>query len=102
MPSFQTKLAAELGERGMGYRTLAKLLDPENVETQRRTIRRWMKGVQAPTRASRDAVTDALGLERGVLDPDDEEDSLVRVLMAGLEREPAAADVLRRMLEGVA
>jgi hypothetical protein len=86
MATFQTKLAAELGERGMGYRTLAKLIDADNVETHRRSIRRWMTGVQQPSRASRNAVTDALGLERGSLDPDDEED-----VMAPLMREVLAA-----------
>lgn len=102
MASFQTKLGVELEARNMGYRTLARLIDPDNVESARRAIRKWMKGVHTPTRASRDAVTDALGLERGALDPDDEEESLMRALMAGLQTEPIAVDALRRMLEKVA
>lgn len=57
----------------MGARTLARLVDPSNPEQARRAIRRWLQGTHTPTQASRDAVTDALGLERGALDPDDEE-----------------------------
>lgn len=59
----------------MGARTLAKLIDPTNVEQARKSVRRWLKGTTA-TRASRDTITDALGLERRSLDPDPEEESL--------------------------
>lgn len=107
MTTFQTKLAAELASRGMGYRTLAKLIDPENVESHRRTIRRWMKGAQQPNRASLDSVTDALGLERGSLDPDpDEEDLLAplmrEVLVAAFQTDPDLRVKLHRIFEDAA
>lgn len=75
MSSFQEKLAAHLGAREMGFKTLARLIDPENVEQARRAVRRWAKGTHVPSQANRDAISDALGLERGSLDPDDEEES---------------------------
>lgn len=77
MPRVSEKLTAELAARNMGYRTLAKLIDPENVEQARRSLRRWANGTHVPSRANRDAITDALGLDRGALEPDDEEDSPV-------------------------
>jgi len=65
----------------MSVRGLARLLGPTRIEQERRAIRRWLVG-QTPHRVNRDRVTDALGLERGALDPDDEEDRL-----AGLDRD---------------
>jgi hypothetical protein len=97
MATFSDKLSAVLEERNMSNRGLAKLIDPENVESARRTIRKWLKGQQTATRASRDNVTDVLGLERGALDPDDEEESLYRALVSSLNR-----DKLRRALDEVA
>lgn len=96
MANFSDKLKAVLEERNMGHRTLAKAMAPTNVESSRRLIRKWMRG-QTPTRSSMDSVTDALGLERGALDPDDEEESLYRALLA-------AVDIakLRRVLDEVA
>lgn len=89
----------------MGYRSLAKLLDQDNIESQRRSIRRWMKGT-APSRASMDSVTDALGLERGSLDPDEEEDlmgPLMRdVLASAFGSDPELRERVRRMLGSAA
>jgi hypothetical protein len=97
MATFSDKLSAVLEERKMGNRTLAKLIDPDHVESARRSIRKWLSGQHQPNRASIDSVTDALGLERGALDPDDEEESLYRALVANLNR-----DKLRRALDEVA
>lgn len=85
----------------MGVRTLAKLIAPLDVESQRKTVRRWLKGTK-PTRASRDRVTDALGLERGTLDPDDDEEEdvfapLMRAVRSALADEEVR-DTLRRAL----
>ena len=97
MANFSDKLAAVLEERSLSNRALAKLIDPYNAESARRTIRKWRAGQQQPTQASIDSVTDALGLERGVLDPDDEDDSLYRALVAAID-----ITRLRRILDEVA
>ena len=73
--TFGQKLRAELTVRGMGVRTLARQINGENPERTRRALNKWIKDVHAPTRANRAVVTDALGMERGSLDPDDEEES---------------------------
>lgn len=97
------KLAKVLADREMGYRTLAKLVDPEHVEQARRTIRRWANGTQ-PTQANLDRLTDALELERGALDPDEDEESLMapltRAVIRVVSEDPDARAALRRMLDG--
>lgn len=80
--TFASKLRTEMARREMGARTLARLIDPTNVEQARRSVRRWVKGTHVPTQASRDQITAALGMERGSLDPDpdeDDEDPAVRL-----------------------
>jgi hypothetical protein len=96
--TFAEKLSVVLKDRNMGHRTLARRIDPDNVETVRRSIYKWMTGQHTPTQASRDIVTDALGLEPGSLDPETDDDSLMRVLLAGLRQEPNAAARLRELL----
>jgi hypothetical protein len=96
MATFSDKLNAVLEDRSMSNRGLANRIDPENPESARRTIRKWRSGQQTATQASRNSVTDALGLERGSLDPDDEEDSLVRALIAAIGEVK-----LRRVLDEV-
>lgn len=96
--SFAAKLAAVMDDRGMGARTLAKQLDPENVEQSRRTVRRWLNGTHTPTQASRDTLTDALGLDRGSLDPDDEEESLNQALYRELLETRARFERIESML----
>lgn len=81
--TFAQKLQAELDRRTatsgkhQGARTVARLMVAKNpardLEQTRRAVRRWLNGT-VPTQANRDEVTDALGLERGSLDPDAEEE----------------------------
>lgn len=99
--SFSEKLRGEMDARNMGARTLARLIEPENIEQARKTVRRWLGGM-TPTQANRDKVTDALGLERGALDPDpDDEDlnvPLMRAIKAALADDEVKAG-LRRWLD---
>jgi hypothetical protein len=102
MASFSDKLTAELAARNMGRRTLAKLVAPDNVEQARRAIRRWADGTHKPSRANADSITDALGLERGALDSDDEEDvmaPLMREIGAAVLRNARSREALRTLLE---
>lgn len=87
--SFGEKLRAELERRSetathrVGARTVARLIVARNpgrdLEQTRRAVIRWLKGSD-PTQPNRDLVTDALGMERGSLDPDpdEEEDPVAR------------------------
>ena len=85
MAGFGEKLQAEMDARGMGARTLARLLDPGNVEQERRSIRRYLGGM-TPQARNRNRIEDALGLERGALEPDaDEEDSLTIALLGRVQ-----------------
>lgn len=59
----------------MGVRTLARHIDPANPERARRALNKWLAGEHSPSRSSRHTVEDALGVERGTLDSDDEEES---------------------------
>lgn len=72
--TFAEKLRNEMYAQGMGARTLARRLEPDNVEQARKTVRRWLAGTR-PNQASRDRVTDALGMRRGALN-DDEDDEV--------------------------
>jgi hypothetical protein len=94
MSTFAEKLERVIAERELTYRSCARLIDPDNTEVARRSLRKWLSGKHTPTQASIDRVTDALGLDRGALDPDDEEESLYAVLVANLNPEK-----LRRALE---
>mgnify|MGYP000630874426 CR=1 FL=1 len=83
--SFAQKLRAELDHRTTpgtpwGARTVARLVvaksPARDLEQTRRAVIRWLAGA-TPTQANRDEVTDALGMERGSLDPDEEDDPVV-------------------------
>lgn len=97
--TFAQKLRAELERRTaanitnggqVGARTVARLMVAANpdrdLEQSRRSVRRWLKGAHVPTQANRDEVTDALGMERGSLDPDAEEEDPATMLEAILLR----------------
>lgn len=86
--SFAQKLRAELDGRKMSVRALARRIDAGNVEQARRTVHRWLNGT-TPTQPNRDLVTDVLGMERGSLDPDPDE-----------EEDPAVAAV-RQHVDGL-
>lgn len=86
--TFADKLRTEIDRRHtpaapFGARTVARLIVNGNpgrdLEPTRRAIVRWLKGAE-PTQANRDLVTDALGIERGSLDADadEEEDPAMR------------------------
>jgi hypothetical protein len=95
--SFSAKLAAVMASRQMGARTLAKLIDPANVEQARKSVRRWLRGTQA-SQVNRDVITDALGLERGALDPDAEEESLNAALWREMQETRAKFERIEALL----
>lgn len=94
--SFAQKLRSELARRTaaagtqQGARTVARAMVATNpgrdLEQTRASVRRWLKGTHVPTQANRDEVTDALGLERGALDPDSEDEDAEAMLEAILNR----------------
>jgi len=98
--TFAQKLQAELARRKAetghpwGARTVARLIvdrqPTRDLEQTRRAVRRWLTGT-VPTQANRDEVTDALGLERGALDPDAEEEDPVAVEQERAKRRAMAA-----------
>ena len=73
---FAAKLRAELDRKGWGIRRLAREIDPANPEPVRRQIHRHLSGAHAPSRVTRLRYCDALGIDRGALEDDEEEDSL--------------------------
>lgn len=102
--SFSAKLAAAMQTREMGARTLARMIDPANVEQARKSVRRWLRGTTA-SQANRDLITDALSLERGALDPDDEEDvmaPLMRDVFHAAFSDPELRDRFKRALDEAA
>lgn len=100
-------LRAELNRQDVKVRELARRLRPDNPEQARRSIARWLtpepESAVVPGRASRDSVTDALGLERGSLDDDlDEEDADVYAPLARAVQELVRREVERTVKERVA
>jgi hypothetical protein len=84
--TFSHKLAEAMAARQMGARTLGRLIDPDNVEQGRRSVRRWLRGTTA-TPASRALLCEALGLPEKSLDPDEDVDqALMRELRDQLAR----------------
>lgn len=69
--SFSEKLQQAMAAQELGARTLARRLDPDNVEQTRRAVRRWLRGTTA-SRASRARLCVVLGLPEKSLDPDDD------------------------------
>lgn len=94
---FSIKVATELKRQGMGIRTLARRLDPEQPERARRNLNRWIHEGIKPSPANRVAVAVALGVREDAFadDEDDEEDAemlaalseLSRVLLARVRQE---------------
>ena len=84
--TFSNKLRVALDERGMGARTLARFLVREHggtLEGRRRSVVNWLQGGTA-TERNRELVEDALGMERGSLASDEEEDSSLVSAIDGL------------------
>jgi transcriptional regulator with XRE-family HTH domain len=84
---FGEKLRKELDARQMSVRALARVIDPNRPEAARRNLVRWIGGYNDPSRISRIAVADALGLPHELfLEEDDEEADPLVALMSVLRR----------------
>ena len=78
---FGRKLAAELERQNVSARELARRMKPHDPEAQRRSIARWLAPLGSapnPSPSSRRAAAEALGLEPGALDEDEEEAASMR------------------------
>ena len=78
---FASRLRAAMSEQRVSVRELARRVSASehvSFETARTNLHRLMRAEHVPTRATRDSLTDALSLERGALD-EDEEESLAAV-----------------------
>lgn len=79
-PDFHSTVKLVMSKRDWGARSLAKQLagdeaSHEQIEVERRSVRRWLKGAQ-PSQVNRRRVAVALGLPEDMFDEEDEEDSL--------------------------
>ena len=95
-PHFGDKLALELERQQVSRHDLARRLNPGEPENARRLIRKWIKGQHSPVRSSRVLVAEALGLESGHFDDEDEEEDaemldLLVALVSQIERRVVAA-----------
>lgn len=90
-PDFHTTVQLEMSRRGWGLRTLARTLagddaTHEQVEVERRAVRRWLTKGANPSQANRRRVAAALGLPEQMFDDaDDEEESLSAILHREVE-----------------
>jgi len=100
---FGTKLATALDTQGMSVRGLARRLRPDDPESARRTLHRYLAG-RTPSPEMRQQIATALGIDAGDLEPDssddeDEEDdrALRRIVGKLIERseDDLARDLLR-------
>lgn len=87
------------GDGPMSLRRLGKLTDPTDPERGRRRAQRHLSGRTTPTASSARVYADVLRAAE-LLPDDDEEESLVDVLMARIPS--ASPEQLRRMLDEVA
>lgn len=83
---FAVKLREALDQQGQSVRGLSKRLNPENPETARSSLQKWLRGRHVPSRASRRSVAVALGLPPDHFGDEDEEEDPVVVLMSAIER----------------
>jgi hypothetical protein len=94
--TFGDKLRAEFDRRGMGARTLARELSSRHggaVEDRRRAIIRWLQGA-TPLDRNRELVEDVLGLSRGELRGDDDDEEADPVAEAAREAYMTLVDAL--------
>jgi transcriptional regulator with XRE-family HTH domain len=90
--AFGEKLRTELERRDMSIRQFSRMLDPSKPEQARRSLAKWIAaGPPNPSKASRRLVAEALGLEPGHFDEDDEEEDpememLVSALLNRIDR----------------
>lgn len=95
-PDFHTTVELEMSRRDWGSRTLAKALagqgaSHEQIEVERRAVRRWLGGAQ-PSPTNRRRVAVALGLPEQTFDAaEDEESSLSAYLLREVGRATARA-----------
>lgn len=66
-------LRREMDERGFTQRSLAREWNPEDPETARRSIRRYLKGM-VPLRRTKEQLAAAMGSEETGPDADTEDD----------------------------
>lgn len=72
---FGQELRSQLDRQRLSIRKLAKRLDPEQPDRARRNLARWIGGYNSPSRISRIAVAEALGLPSDALLEDDDEEA---------------------------
>ena len=72
---FSARLGEALVQHNVSIRGLAKRINPEDPESARRNLHRWLAAENYPSKASRQAIADGLGITREELDPDEEEES---------------------------
>lgn len=90
-PDFHQTVQLEMSRRGWGMRTLAKKLageqaTHEQIEVERRVVRRWLSKGAMPSQANRRRVAVALDLPEQMFDADEEEDSLSAFLQREIGR----------------
>lgn len=85
---FQRQLRHHLDEQRIPVRELARRVSPENPEHMRRSLHKYLSGRTLPSRLTRIAIADALGVDREPLleDEDDKEADLATVLRAEIAR----------------
>lgn len=83
---FAREVRAELRKRDWGVRTLAREMNPDNPESARRALNRWLSkdSPKNPNQANRAAVAVALGLSPDHFDGDEDEDESEQEIMAAL------------------
>ena len=78
-----------------------KGVTPATIETYRRAIRRYLEGQQEPTVQTRNAIADALGIDRDQLpvDDDEEEDLQLALLLRACRAKSHRKDLPPRLEE---
>jgi transcriptional regulator with XRE-family HTH domain len=103
---FGDRLRAELDRQNLSVRGLARKMNPNDPETPRRALNRFLNGhTRTPTPESLDALVAALGEDsrerlNGDDEDDEESDELATALIASLRRIIEAET--RRIRKGVA
>lgn len=94
--SYAAWLRRKMGERGLSVRALARAWNPEDPETARRALRRYLAGVQ-PIARTRGEIAEAMGSEETEPASDDEEEGdLLAVLDQRLAEMWTIVDRIRR------
>lgn len=91
--TFAAKLREALDGKGVSVRGLARTINPLSPETARSNLMRWLRGSHEPSRISRRAVAEALGLPADFFE-DTVDDGEPRALARRTEDVGAMLDVL--------